>query len=297
MAKVIVVDDDPRYYEPLIDRALNEYDIELVVKDNWEEAQNHLDDHFEEYDAIILDGKGKVDSDSKGNDPRHLKIALENLNVLKGKGQYIPRYINTAYYDDLNAIFGDEPMFSKNSEEEKLFQEILDEVSKNDINKIKTRYPDVFECFGDNYLSSVDENRLLEVLLSIENKTWDPESLVKLRKVIENIYLFLHDTDEDIIPFSCVNYEHRRVNFEYCSRALKGMEIRRNGELIYKPDSRIVPEHLGWLVQPLDKVCSISSAHDYKDLEHVNIYTIQTVTFGVMEFLIWMKNYVDENYE
>lgn len=291
--QILVVDDDKRYYEPLIDRALNKFMLELNVYENWEEAESELSENVNLYAAIILDGKGKLTKDSHGDDPKHLKKALEKLDILKGKGIYIPRFINTAYYNDLIAIFGDEKMYSKNKDEVRLFEDILEALKSNQINKIKTKYPEPFESFGKFYLSQATEAKLIEVLVEIENNSWTRSSFNTLRQVLEAIYLRLHEIDDELIPYGCVRIEKRQVNFKYCSLRLRGEEIH---DLNVKKISKVIPDHLGWLIEPLDKVCSICS-HTNNEERFVNKYSLQTITFGVMEMLIWFKTFIDENYE
>jgi hypothetical protein len=216
---------------------------------------------------------------------------------LKGKGNYIPRFINTAYLDIYQDVISHERLYAKPADQEKLFADIIKKIKNNPVKKVHVKYPEVFECFGENYLGKEAQNHLTHVLVAIDENSWTLESFNTLRKIIEAIYLFLHDMDDNLIPHACVQYEKREVNFEYCARRLfSGKDIRdRQGNIISQAIPRVVPEHLGWMIQPLDKICSICS-HSYQDQEYVNQYTIQTVTFGVMEFILWMKKYVDKHY-
>lgn len=291
--KILVVDDDKRYYEPLKDRAYNGFNLDLVVHEVWEEAESELRRNFDSFDAIILDGKGKLDQDSKGDDPNHLKKSLQVLDELKGKGLYIPRFVNTAYHEVFGVIFKDEKIFNKLKDEEKLFHEILQEINFNDKNRIKERYPEPFESFGDNYLPNQVSEKLMSVLLAIENNKWEKNDFNTLREIIEAIYISLHEIDDTLIPYTCLRYENGRVNFKYCALRLRGNDI--TGVQLSKT-KKVVPDHLGWLIEPLEKVSSICS-HIYKDEKYLNKYSLLTITFGVMEFLTWFKKFVDENYK
>lgn len=297
MKKILFVDDDRRYAEPFVERAFLEFNIVLEHHQNWEEALSLLDDNFDDYDAVIIDGKGQRTKDSKGDDPGHVIQALTDLSERAGKGKYIP-YAILSKYHELKEMFIEKPFFEKNSEEEALFEYLTNKINNSVDEKIKIKYSDVFECFGGKYLPIESSEKLLNVLQQIENNTWSSDSFNPLRKIIEAIYKKLHEIDDELIPYTCMNFDRGSVNFEYCARRLSsGKDIRdRKGDIIIKAIPAVVPEHLGWLIQPLDKVSSICS-HDYKSVEFVNIYSLKTVVYGVMEMILWFRKYIDETYK
>jgi hypothetical protein len=296
--KALLVDDDPRYAESFIDKAFLR-DIEIVYKEDWESALTELKENFSDYAAVILDGKGKLSQDNRGDDPTHLSKALQDINLLRGEKNFIPYFINTAYVETLTEFHGTEKFFDKKkNQEDLLLNEITKAATINVIYRIKNKYSDVFACFGEKYLPVEASENLLGVLKQIENGTWSTSSFNSLRKIIEAIYKKLHEIDDELIPHSFMNFDRGTVNFEYCARRLtSGKEIRdKNGVIIASAIPSVVPKHLGWLIQPLDKICSICS-HDYDDVRFVNIYSLKTVVFGIMEMILWFRKYIDENYE
>lgn len=90
MDRILFIDDDPRYSESLVVWVYEEYGLRLELYDNLEDAISKWDDNPEEYQGIIIDGKGRLTKDSKGDDPSHLKEALKKISERKGKGKYMP---------------------------------------------------------------------------------------------------------------------------------------------------------------------------------------------------------------
>ena len=296
--KILFVDDDKRYADLLVERAYIDFKYDLHHCEDWEEAKSILEKGDEIFLALILDGRGKLNQGDKGDNPKHLATALKDIRTLNSKGIFIPYVINTAYYEEFTTYFSDENMVDKN-DTEKLFSILSEIIANSDIEKLKSIYPEIFECFGGKYLpKDALNNYLIEVLLQIESKSWSKSSFNSLRKLIETIYKRLNEINEEIIPFSCLNYDKGNVNFDYCAKRLySGKDIYdKNGKMVAKAVQPIIPKHLGWLIHPFDQVCSICS-HDYKDINYLNIYSLKTVLFGVMEMILWFKNYIDENYE
>ncbi len=293
MAKVLVVDDDPRYYEPLIDRALNEYDIELIVKDNWEDAENHVADHFNEYDAIILDAKGKVDSDCEGDDLFHLKLALKYLDKISGAGEYIPRYINTAYFEGLNKEYRDEKIYAKNSQEDQLFKDLLAEIDKNEVKKLKNRYPDVFACFGGDYLDRKYERSLINIVSILEDGNLrDSENLLfnPCRILLEAVFKEVTSINERILPYAISNFEKQKPGLVNCSKYLNGQKVYIDGQQYSR--AKFLSEHISQQIQTIIGICHPAS-HDIQD--NYTKYTFKSVLWAIFDVLIWLKKFADDN--
>lgn len=189
----------------------------------------------------------------------------------------------------------------KATEEEKLFDYLIEEIKKTDTNRIRQKYADAFECFGDKYIPSEKETILLDTLKNVENDKWDKKSLSALRDLLEAVYKKLHDYDDELLPYECVHYREMKVNLFYCYLLLTGKDVRKSGtgEIMHSPKyttkERLLPKHLDNLLNPIQLIIQKSS-HDDDDVANMNIYTLRAITFGVMDFLIWFKKYVDKFY-
>ncbi|MBN2747332.1 MAG: hypothetical protein JXR34_11455 [Bacteroidales bacterium] len=293
--KILFVDDDKRYAEPLVDKAFNEYGLYLDHYEDWEEAKTKLTGPESEYAAIIIDGKGKLAQGSKGDDPKHLNVVLNDLKELKGKGFYIPYVINTAYYEELNTYFGEETMVSKKNQKQ-LFEIILRLISSSSQEKIKSKYAEAFEAIGEDYLNNEAGDNLLEVLIDFEDNTWTSNSFTPLRKVIESVCKSIHSYDDYLIPLGCLAFENEKVNLFYCELRLTGRDIRQKNSatILYPKVDAVFPAHIGSLFGAIVNVSHKCSHPDYSS--YVTKYSLGFVINGLIDLLIWYKKFIDENY-
>lgn len=294
--KLLLVDDDKRYAEPLIERAYTECNFEIDYCEDWEEGKSKLIENLQLYSAIILDGKGKLRRDEKGDNPKHLSEALQDLKEMQGKGNYIPYVINTAYYDELSIYFGNENMNDK-KDTSNLFKILNRIIKTGDYERIKTKYVEAFEPFDAGYLSPELLGNLIEVLLDFENNKWTENSFTPLRKIIESIYIGLHEFDDKLIPYACLRFDNEQVNFKFCELRMTGREIREqsSGKILLAKIDPVLPENIGVTIGSLTKICSISSHADKK--KYITKYSLGIVINGVIDLLIWYKYFVDQNYK
>lgn len=291
--KILFVDDDHRYAKPLIERAY-EYRLELEHYDNWEEAYTKLEGDFDTYHGVIIDGKGKLDKDSKGDDQRHVNKAIGDLRELKGNKQYIPFLILSKYLEIKDAIM--EPFFEKGKDERKMFEFLKKEIENLEDNKIRLKYHDVFTAFGEGYLDKSAEENMFEAIRSFENNDWSDNSFTPLRKIIEAIYKDLHKKDDELIPYGCLRFDNDRINFAWCERRLKGEVInnRTSGEVLYPASNPVLPEHFKLGITLYTRLCNSAAHIGYKDYLTKN--TLGSCLFFIIDFLIWYKRFVDQNY-
>ncbi len=291
--KILFVDDDPRYAEPLIERAY-EYNLELEHYDNWEEAYSILVDDFESYHAVIIDGKGKLNRDSKGDDQKHVSKAIGDLRELKGNRQFIPFVILSKYLEIRDAII--EPFFEKGKDEIKMFEFLTKEIQNLDDNKIRHKYQDAFVAFGENYLDKSAEENLIEAIRSFENNDWNDNSFAPLRKIIEAIYESIHEKDDKLIPYGCLRFDNNKINITWCERRLKGEDIndRNTREILYPKSQQVLPEYLSTGITFYTKLCNKAMHTGYK--EYITKNTLGSCLYFIIDLLIWYKNFVDKNY-
>jgi len=289
--KILFVDDDDRYALPLIDSAELNHNLQLDYYEDWEEGFSALESNFEDYHAVIIDGKGKKTKDGPGDDASHWTKAIKDLNRLIERKGHIPYVILSKYMEIKESL--DDPFFEKGKEEDSMFKFLFEEIKNSDIKRIEVKYSEVFSAFDPGKLPAEAKKNLLEVLIAYENNTWSSNSFTPLRKVIEAIYVSLHEKDDNLIPYGCLRYDNGQVNFEYCALRLRGVTIRdRHGNRLFNEITCVIPEHISWLLKPITKVCSIASHYSQSDL--LTKYTLGTIMFGVIDLLIWYSLYVDK---
>jgi hypothetical protein len=292
--KILFVDDDKRYAEPLIDRAYSEHNIELEHHDNWEEALTCLDEQFDNYKAIIIDGKGRKTKESKGDDIGHVVQALNDLCERKGKGKYIP-YAVLSKYIEIKGLIDPTIFFEKLKDENALFEYLMKKILESDVSKIRIKYTEAFEAIGDKYLNQECAENLIEVFKEFENNTWSRNSFTPLRKIIESVYKSLHNYDDNLLPSGCLRFENGQVNFKFCELRLTGQEIREHNSarILYAKINPIFPKHIGSMIGPITKTCSEAS---HTDEGIYTKYSLGMILFTIVDLLIWYKKFVDEKY-
>ncbi len=285
--RVLIVDKDETYASKLNNQASNNY--VFIHYEDWESAGSELQENPENYDAIIIDRNLKFNADEESEDISNLTDAISELTELRRTHQiFIPYFIITANHKEISKKKRKEPIVNKN-DISKLFVELKSRITSKPEYKIKIKYNEAFEAFGDKYLSKNSKQSLIEVLINFENNKWSENSFNPLRKIIEAIYKNLHEYDDNLLPCSCVD-ENGRVNFEYCNRRLAGLP---NDHITFEKEyRRVLYEHLGWIIGPITKVCHIASHENNK--QNITKYSLGTVLFGVIDLLIWYKKFVDE---
>ncbi len=291
--RIIFVDDDRRYADSLQDRAFSEFGLELEHYDNWEEAFTKLEEDFDAYHGVIIDGKGKLSKDSKDDDQRHVNKAIGDLREQKGRGRYIPYVVLSKYLEIKDTIT--ERFFEKGREEDKMFRFIIDEITSLEENKLKAKYHDAFQSFGDNYLNKEAEDNMLEALRSFETNNWSASTFTPLRKIIEAVYQSLHDKDDKLIPHSCLRFENGKINFTLCERRLKGQEINeRTGRVAHPAGNKVLSVYLNATITHFTRLCNNSMHIAYRDKLTKN--TLGACIYFIIDLLIWYKIFVDEKY-
>jgi len=289
--KVLFVDDDKRYAEPLIERAYSEYQVDLQYHDNWEEAYAVLADDFDLFHAVIIDGKGKRTSDSKSDDMSHVLAAISDLREERGKGQYIPFVILSKYFE-VRDLVDSIPFFEKNKEEDDLFKFLIGEIEKTPNHKIRNRYEEPF-CILEQHFSSIETGNLYEAIKAFENNSRTENTLNSLRKIIEAVFRSLHEKDDDLIPYGCLRYENGRINLKWCELRLTGKTIKdmKTGAVIIGSIPIVLPDHLSLILGPIIKICSMGS-HQGNET-NISRYTLGMAVFGIIDLLIWYEAFVE----
>lgn len=291
--KVLFIDDNPRYANPLIDIAFNHHHIELIYYEDWEQGKSALISQPDNFQAIILDGRGKVNQDDKGDNPKHLSIAIQDIKDLQQKGIHINYVVNTAYLEELSSYFQVEYMVDK-MDTERLFAILKQLIYTSDIHRIKSLHATVFATIGNGYLPKICEELLINALLPIENNQLTLNTLNLGRQLIEHVYMRLHEYDDNLIPYEFFRYEKGHINLKFCELRLTGKEIRNKGDVLYPAIQTVLPEHLCIILGPITAICH-SGSHPSNE-KVLTKYSLSIVMNGIMDLLIWFKQFVDKYY-
>ncbi len=288
--KVLWVDDDWSIVQPY-QLIAEDYGLELIHRDNWEEAQTYLNDNFDEISAIILDANCKI---SKYNLEKETFIpsVLPSMLQLFGKKQrMISWYLLSAgtmsHFDFI--IQSAQPhhqkewgnmLYLKDLEDEnpqssaKLFKTIQRVVKDRAFNTVLFKHKDVFKYIGEDKLI---DNRARQYLLRMLSSLYYPEENIKfqfegnpLRKVLE--YLFRAANKKGLLPDECLDGGDN-INLLESNKFMSGLNTRYsklrygnpgkdiNGKTTEngRGGDSIFPEHIGYMSQAIIQYTSADS--------------------------------------
>lgn len=222
--KVLWVDDQIQlneggqfygFFAPM-QRIAEDYNIELVPFDNWEEAETSLKQNFDDYSAIILDAYCKIRKSDTEQVEFINAILPSLLNIFGEKRRELPWYIFSAgtmeRFDDVikganyqhvknkenwgNMLYRKSAAENTEESPKKLFENIA-RVSKDlAMNVVLYHHQDTFKYLGEDKLIDARARRLMLRMLSA---LYYPEENIKfeyqgnpLRKVLECLFWSAH---------------------------------------------------------------------------------------------------------
>jgi hypothetical protein len=312
--KVIWFDDEYPSLNIIREKAfLN--DIELIGFGNAMQGIEELEKNIKTYDAAIIDGLFFLNSDQSGTPSSDkamfdVAVALERLSSLKKlpwfilSGQVSFTKEKNRYADGLK----ENQVYDKLNDDHlgKLWQDIKIEANKQIETQIRLKYRRAFEVCTEKYIGEVALKHLLDIVINTEypNETFDDEKYFNgLRKVIE--YVFRASNRLGLLHDKCI--PNGIVNLTWASLFMS------NRELELKPSTERIgclkihfPSVLGRNIKSiLDITSAASHTEAEREIGKLNFseykknitsnYLLYSLTFQVMDLLIWFKKYADEN--
>lgn len=300
MIKILVSDDNRRLFEPWSERAAK-FCMELNCFSNWEEAQYELNNNWEAYEFIILDGKGKLQEDAVAANSKHLVAAIQWLKEQLGNGKYKPAIVYTGFYESIEEIVIKDKqileVFDKDKTEiDEVLSFILKEVTKTPEKIIRAEHPDVFEIFDSGLLSEKMKIEFTEICREIKenNPKNYTSTLRRIRPILENVLKELNKADEYLIPKAYFKRGDPEISGIIYYLSGKPKFNRDTNELEHHAD-RVLPEHISYVLNNLYDITSKAAMHDYNPEITNNL--IKSSLFALIEFLIWFKNFYTKNYK
>jgi hypothetical protein len=299
MIKVLVSDDNTRLFDPWGERAIK-YNIDLLCFSNWEEAQYELEEHWDEYAFIILDGQGKIQEEGVQANKKHLISAVQWLKEQLGNGKYKPALIYTGYYELIEEIAVKDSqvleIFDKGKVSiDDVFQFILSQISKTPDKIIKGKYPDVFKVFEHNYLDKEVEKMLLDLLKMIDKSNgYDLKSCaILIRSIQEALYKSLNYYVPDILPDDCFK-ENGMVDFNKTKSLLSGKTKDEAGKIVTVKKRDLQGSDIENLSNTIYWVCGNIIHYSMDKKYEIGKYTLHSLVFGLLEQILWYKKLIDK---
>lgn len=212
---VLWLDDQFETSEAIIEEALMN-GIKLYGFSNSKEGIDELNNNYDFYHAVILDGFFYENPDQSGTHmtPKAFGKAGMALQMLKTNKIYMPWFIysgqpkfkkeDNPFLDFFKDDFGNNrKIYDKNNDDdfEKLCDQIKKSADKKPLRKAKLLFPKVFEIFNNHYLDNEDQVDMANLILQLDNANLNSKEsdFNKIRGMLEKL---IDKADEkQLIPF------------------------------------------------------------------------------------------------
>jgi len=312
--KVLWVDDKYETLEGIYESA-EDCGIELIGSKSAEQALLELEKP-ENYDAVVLDGLfylNIVDQGTPTKQTAFIKVASK-LKVLKEKGIILPWFIlsgqisftldeNSSVEGLADLDYANGKVFEKNKEEEDLWIELKKAVEQIPLYKLKQEYRQAFEVCTEKYIGVDAQKQLLNILSNIRNPNneFDDELyFTQIRIILE--YMFRSANKFGLLHNACIK-KNGNVNLTESSLFLAGKETLH---LNVRCGISHFPKLIADSVQSVLLITGAASHTTDPEIKN-NIdlltyrkiirtpYLLYSLTFQLMDVLVWFKEYVDLN--
>ncbi len=293
---VLLVDDDGGYYENQKSAAVV-FEIDLHFINNWNDAKIKLESTPDYYDAVIIDGKGRIYANDIGEDQRMVAKALRWFGEQKVSGKFYNMVVNTGYLKDISKFedFEGVTVFEKGYETLKLYPHLIDSITNNSENKIKVKYNNIYEIFNDKYLPKADWKIVNKLITKLDKCDFEKKDFNEMRDLLESLFQSANRINNSVfLPNTLLRIDqNNRPIIGYIVKYWTGDTIYKDREVFQKKaPSPIIPEELESLLKATG---SLVQAFSHKN-NPPNIFLYHTTLYSLFTFILWFKSYVDENY-
>lgn len=324
LIKVLWVENDPEVLSTYPMEA-EQFGVELVKFECWDEAEKALRDNYSQWEAIVLDAKCKLHKDSLDQANKFLvNVTNAITSMAKDEGRFIPWYILSGQGEDEIADLIPEdrsrwdsdwpkPFYDKNTDRKMLYHRIRIYVQRKS-QRYRLRlelYPNVFESIQACDLGDDAEQIMEDLLMSVSFGVNDGKEMngkfVSVRKIFE--YVFESMSGHGILPpKEYIKGIGKDINKRCCSMLLSGkpwIDKARMFKII--PHKEVLPPILANFVRnTLDVVNeSVHSAGEAKEsdmglsayLASVggSPFLIRSYALQLCDLLLWYRRYLEAN--
>lgn len=320
LTQVLWVEDDPVVIEQYPLKADN-FDLQLVAYPCWDDAKTALEHDFDRWSAIILDAKCKYHRDSEDNAVRFLGRALNDIALIcEKRGRVIPWYVLTGGdSEEVSDSINDDRLkwdadwtnsyhkeyYSKNVDNEMLYQRIKIHARKSPRIQIQQMYNEVFDAIEECGIDDIGYNALEDLLVpihfpnTIDSKDYN-DKFEKAREVLE--YIFRSMAVHGLLPDW-----GKQVNFTWSSIILSGKDATNSkGEITYKSYKRILPEAMTKTIKAIvniippfchseNKIETDISKKEYMESVQSSTFLLKSFTLQLCDLILFYRSYIREH--
>lgn len=305
--KVLWIDDEYKKQLDFIGEAEQE-GIDITAFESHDEGIMDLNTKIDHYHAVILDAKVKKGKDDTIVGLSGLTASRDRLVEINNT-TYLPFFIFTGQPDYAQADWFKETYgeyYIKALNNDKLFNDLKQAIEKKKEYQIQKKYQSAFSVCSAKYIGEDAAKHLLDILISTEypSERFDDEKYFNgIRKVIE--FVFRASNKLGLLHDKCI--PKGIVNLTWCSMFMAGKEfdLKPSTEKICC-DKTHFPQILANNVKSaLDITSAASHTEEERENGKVNFseyksriasnYLLYSLTFQVMDLLLWYRKYADEN--
>jgi len=267
--------------------------------DNAQDGLEELESNFNEYDAVIVDGKFFTTPDQSGDaldDQAFFKvgIALEKLSTKRNMPWFIlSGQISFTREQNKYALgFKDNKVYDKANESdiESLWDDLKKEADKQIESQIRQAFCKSFEGFKKGIISSSYHHNLVEMLKCLLKEDYKKKNLNVIRDVLESVYLTFINKYK-LIPKSFLK-TNSKPNFAWCTRFIQGLETNDGNGASYQIKYRI-PSRIKACFKYVNDIANEYSHVDENEMEK-NLCI--SASYALVEILEWIPEFVSEDF-
>ena len=307
---VLWFDDDFHTLNDIDEKAMLA-DINLVGFSNAEGGLVELRSNLHKYDAVIVDGIFYLNTDTSNNKVTDKAMAEVATQLAKLENQKkIPWFIlsgQPGFTKDKNPFadhFKENKVYDKlsNDDLEQLWKDIKQEADNQIDTQIRHEYKEVFDVCTDKYVGIECQKPLMQILKSMKTsvEVFDDELyFTQIRIVLE--WMFRASNRLGLLHDACI--PDGKVNLSDSSKFLSGADSKHfnvNCSVAHFP--KIIAGNVYSIIN-ITGAASHTTEADTKN--NINLsayrkmintpYLLYSLTFQLMDVLIWFKEYADQN--
>lgn len=286
----LIIDDDKPYVENFY-RTAQKLRIRFKHFTSLEEARELIESKgAQKVSGVILDVKCMI---YRKQTSAQSNFIMEAIIYFQKNLSHIPIAILTGEPDKYKSLKEDFEgrvnVYFKGKDEEKLLSDLSFQAHDLDHVRLTNQYYEVFEVFDNDFLDSSDRETLLEC---IKNMNSNEEARIKntlsgIRRLQESIYRAINKVDGKMVPDEFLL--NGRTDFRGIQWHLRGRfnkNTRRNEGEEYVPMGSNIDEFADSLYTV------VSNYGSHKKFSEVTKYTLSTLTFAIMDLLLWFKGII-----
>ncbi len=303
--KVLWIDDDCNTTGRDFIGQAEQDDVDITAFESHEEGIAFLEKNLNDIHAVILDAKVKHKKEDTVTGLEGLRASRDRLIELNNKVD-LPYFIFTGQPDyQTNEMFKESygDFYIKGTDDERLIENLINRIENKEEYILQKEYRNVFDVCTPKYIGIESQKHLLKILSSIRNpnKEFSDELyFTQIRIILES--MFRKANKIGLLHDKCIN-EKGEVNLTESNRFLSGLNTKR---LDVRCEKSHFPNLIAGSIRSILEITGAAShttdpeiknninLNDYRKIINTP-YLLYSLTFQLMDVLVWFKNYVDCN--